>query len=355
MNQVIPRFLVKRDLSLTGAMEQLEKTEERILFVVDGDGALYGSVTDGDLRRWILAKGSVEGTVEQVCNKHPFSVRPGFDLDAVRQRMIDKRFSCVPVIDKAGQVIDLLFLNQVLGEGRQRAALRPVNIPVVIMAGGKGTRLDPLTRVLPKPLIPLGDKTVIETIMDTFVRHGVGHFFVSVHTKARLVKSYFEETNLPFRIEFLEESEPLGTAGALRFLVGKVDGTFLVTNCDIIIKADFADLVDHHRREGNDITIVASLKTYAIPYGICQIGPEGRFLGMSEKPEYRFLVNTGMYAIDSSVLGHIPAGRMYHVTDLIEATQAAGGRVGVFPISESSWMDTGEWAEYKRTLLQFSP
>lgn len=353
MNDLVKRFLVRRGLSLTGAMEQLEKTEERTLFVVDDDGALFGAVTDGDIRRWILARGTVNGTVEQACNQTPFSIPPGFDRERLRATMIEKRFSCVPVVDQAGRVTDLVFLNHLLGQGRQRTPLRPIDVPVVIMAGGKGTRLDPLTRVLPKPLIPLGDKTVIETIMDTFLRHGVEQFFVSVHTKARLVKSYFEEMSPAYRVDFLEEVEPLGTAGALRFLQGRVAGTFLVTNCDIIIKADFAELLAHHRREGNAITIVASLKTYAIPYGICQIGPEGAFLGMSEKPEYRFLVNTGMYAIEPGVLAHIPPERMYHLTELIEATRAAGGRVGVFPISESSWMDTGEWAEYRRTLLQF--
>jgi len=355
VNDLVQRFLVRRDLSLTGAMEQLEKTEERTLFVVDGDGSLFGAVTDGDIRRWILARGTVNGTVEQACNQRPFSIPPGFDREQLRATMIEKRFSCVPVVDQAGRVTDLVFLNHLLGQGRQRTPLRSIDVPVVIMAGGKGTRLDPLTRVLPKPLIPLGDKTVIETIMDSFLRHGVGHFFVSVHTKAKLVKSYFEETSPAFRVDFLEESQPLGTAGALRFLAGRVNGTFLVTNCDILIKADYAELLAHHRREGNAITIVASLKTYAIPYGICQIGPEGRFLGMSEKPEYRFLVNTGMYAIEPGVLQHIPADRMYHLTELIEATRDAGGRIGVFPISESSWMDTGEWAEYRRTLLQFSP
>lgn len=355
MNDLNRRFLVRRTLSLTGAMEQLEKTEERTLFVVDEDDRLFGAVTDGDIRRWILARGTVDGTVEQACNRTPFTVAPGYDQEALRVRMIEQRYSCVPVVDPNRQVTELVFLNHLLGEGRRRTPLRPVDVPVVIMAGGKGTRLDPLTRVLPKPLIPLGDKTVIETIMDSFRRHGVEHFFVSVHTKARLVKSYFEEASPDFRVDFLEEPEPLGTAGALRFLQGQVDGTFLVTNCDIIIKADYAELLAHHRREGNAITIVASLKTYAIPYGICQIGPEGAFLGMSEKPEYRFLVNTGMYAIEPTVLDHIPAGRMFHLTELIEATRATGGRVGVFPISESCWMDTGEWAEYRRTLLQFSP
>ena len=353
MNEDIRPFLVGRRVPLKAAMEQLEKTEERILFVVEDNGVIHGTLTDGDIRRWILAQGVVEGTAEQVCNRAPYSVPPGYDIEAVKQAMIGRKLGCVPVVGLDGLIVELLFWDRLFGDGQESAAPRLIDVPVLIMAGGKGTRLDPFTKILPKPLIPLGDKTVIETIMDSFVRHGVSRFYVSVHAKARIVKSYFEELNPPFGIEYLEEDEPLGTAGALRFLEGRIDGTFLVTNCDVVIKADFAALVEHHRREANAITIVASLRSYAIPYGICEIESGGRFLGIREKPEYRFLVNTGMYALEPSVLSYIPRGRMYHTTQLIDDVKASGGRVGVFPISETAWMDTGEWVEYRRTLQQF--
>lgn len=354
MNDAIRPFLIGRGVSLKSAMEQLEKTEERILFVVEDDGVLYGTITDGDIRRWILAQGVVEGTVDQVCNRRPHTVRPGYEIEAVKQTMIDRKFGCVPVVGFDMRIVDLLFWERLFGDGKGASVPRSIDLPVVIMAGGKGTRLDPFTRILPKPLIPLGDKTVLETIMDSFVRYGVSRFYVSVHTKARIVKSYFEELAPPYNIEYLEEAEPLGTAGALKFLEGRIDGTFLVTNCDVIIKTDYADLVEHHRRDGNAITIVASLKSYSIPYGICEIESEGRFLGIREKPEYRFLVNTGMYAIEPSVLRLIPSRQIYHITHLIGDVKADGGRVGVYPISEAAWLDTGEWAEYKRTLQHFA-
>jgi dTDP-glucose pyrophosphorylase len=353
MNETIERFVVRPGLRLKNAMEQLERTEERILFVVGDDGVLFGTVTDGDIRRWILAHGVVEGTVEQVCNRRPYSVEPGYDPDAIKRTMVERKFGCVPVVGADGRIVELLFWDRLFGDGMQPKAPRRIDVPVAIMAGGKGTRLDPFTRVLPKPLIPLGDKTVIETIMDSFVRCGVDRFYVSVHTKARIIKSYFEELDPPFAIEYVEETEPLGTAGGLRPLAERVKGTLLVTNCDVLIKADYADLLDQHCRDRNDITIVASLRSYAIPYGICEIEPEGRFLGIREKPEYRFLVNTGMYALEAATLSRIPAGRMYHITELIEDVKNAGGKIGVYPIGESAWMDTGEWAEYKHTLQQF--
>lgn len=353
MNEDVRPFLIGRRVILKAAMEQLEKTEERILFVVEENGVLHGTLTDGDIRRWILAQGVVEGTAEQVCHRAPYSVPPGYDIDAVKQAMIGRKLGCVPVVGPDGMIVELLFWNRLFRDDRSTPAPRLIDVPVVIMAGGKGTRLDPFTRILPKPLIPLGDKTVIETIMDSFVRHGVDRFYVSLNAKARIVKSYFEESNPPFALEYLEEDEPLGTAGALRLLEGRIEGTLLVTNCDVVIRADYAALVEHHRREANAITIVASLKSYAIPYGICDIESGGRFVRIREKPEYRFLVNTGMYALESSVLSCIPYNRMYHITELIEDVRARGGRVGVFPISETAWMDTGEWAEYKRTLQQF--
>jgi dTDP-glucose pyrophosphorylase len=340
-------------MTLKAAMERLEKTEARILFVVETDGTLFGTVTDGDIRRWILAQGVVEGTVDGVCNRSPFVAPPGYDVEVVKQTMIDRKFACVPVVGADRRIVELLFWNRLFADGLSAPALRTIDVPVVIMAGGKGTRLDPFTRILPKPLIPIGDKTVIETIMDSFVRHGVNRFYVSVHSKLRIVKSYFEELHPSFSVEYLEEEQPLGTAGSLSLLGDRIRGTFLVSNCDVIVKADYADLVEHHRRDGNDITIVASLKGFAIPYGICEIEPAGRFLRILEKPEYRFLVNTGLYAIESSMLSLIPPSQMYHITHLIEDARSHGARIGVYPISETAWLDTGEWAEYKRTLAQF--
>jgi dTDP-glucose pyrophosphorylase len=353
MEKSIEQILVSRDKTVKQAMKQLEETEKRVLFVVDENTRLVGTLVDGDIRRWILAEGSLTDAVERVCNKRPFVAHQPYDLEEIKRVMQEKRINCVPVVNGEGQIVNLLFWESVFEEGIKRKPVRQLDLPVVIMAGGKGSRLDPFTKILPKPLIPIGEKTVIEVVIDSFLEFGVRHFYISVNYKAKIIKSYFEELKPTYRIEYIEEDRPLGTAGSLKYLRGKVNGSLLVTNCDIIIKADYPDLVEFHEKMGNLITIVASMKNYNIPYGICEIENGGCLTKMVEKPEYNFLVNTGMYVLRSEALDLIPGNESFHVTDLVEKAKGQGGKIGVFPIGDGAWLDTGEWAEYKKALKKF--
>jgi dTDP-glucose pyrophosphorylase len=355
MTAPLDRFFVAKELTLKAAMQQLEETEERILFVVDEDSRLFGAITDGDIRRWILADGSLTASVQVVCNKKPFTIPVEFQIEEARRVMLERKFACIPVLDGDGRIVDLLFWEQVFRDRPEIPSRRqPIDLPVVIMAGGRGTRLDPFTRILPKPLIPIGDKAVIEIIIESFTGYGVSDFVISVNHKAKLIKSFFEELQPPYAVRYLEEDKPLGTAGALRGLIGQVSGSLIVTNCDIIVRTDYADLVRTHEGDGNDITVVASLKTYPIPYGVCELEPGGRLKRVLEKPRYDLLVNTGMYVLRADTLDLIPQGEVCHATDLIETVQKRGGKIGVYPIGEKAWLDTGEWAEYRRTVHALS-
>jgi NDP-sugar pyrophosphorylase family protein len=260
-------------------------------------------------------------------------------------------------VDEDRKVEHILVWDAVFGNGKKIAKPR-LDLPVVIMAGGKGTRLDPFTRILPKPLIPIGDKPIIELIMEKFVEYGIKHFIVSLNHKARMVKSYFEEAKRAFRIQYVIEDKPLGTAGALRLLAKKLKETFIVTNCDIIINCDYAELVDFHARSRNDLTIVVSCRNFVIPYGVCDIEHGGVLKSMREKPGYDVLVNTGMYVVEPKLIRLIPAGKDFNFTDLITRAKELKMKVGVFPISEASWLDIGQWEEYQKAvknLNQFVP
>jgi dTDP-glucose pyrophosphorylase len=355
MNSSITRFFVNKEVALKAAMQQLEETEERILFVIHEENKLFGAVTDGDIRRWILADGSLEACVQDVCHRHPYTVPTHFQLEDVRRVMLERNFACIPVLDEDQHIVDLLFWAQVFQDRAEIHPRRqPIDVPVVIMAGGKGTRLDPFTKILPKPLIPIGEKAVIEIIIESFTDHGVKDFLISINHKAKLIKSFFEELQPAYNIRYVEEDRPLGTAGGLRGLIGQVTGSLIVTNCDIIVRADYADLVHTHESEGNDITVVASMKAYRIPYGVCELGVGGRLKRIIEKPQYDLLVNTGMYVLRAEILEFIPENRLFHATDLIETVIDSDGKVGVYPISEKAWLDTGEWAEYRRTVQALS-
>jgi dTDP-glucose pyrophosphorylase len=349
----VARFLVPESHTVRQAMERLEATEEKVVFVVDAGSRLVGSLTDGDIRRWILSDGDLKAPVARICNPSPTVVEQDFDAEHLRAQMLERNLNCVPVVDPARRILQLVFWKEIFQTGASAPARRRLNMPVVIMAGGKGTRLAPFTNILPKPLIPVGDRTIIELIIDQFLAHDLRDFRLSVHYKSRLLKSFFEELAPPYAVSYLEETAPLGTAGALRTMHDPAGGDLLVTNCDIIIQADLADLVDFHQENGYDLTLVASLKDYNIPYGVCELEKGGSLARITEKPQYSFLVNTGMYVVRRDRLNLIPDGERCDMTDFIEHVQRSGGRIGVFPIGGHAWIDTGEWTEYRKALDSF--
>lgn len=345
----VKSFLVPLKLTVKAAMKQLSEIGEKELFVVNENDSLVGALSDGDIRKWLLHGGSIDAPVDQVCNRNPKFVEQGYDLEEVKRLILELKIESIPVLGPDRRVERILVWDAVFGNSL-KIAKPELKLPVVIMAGGKGTRLDPFTRILPKPLIPIGDKPIIELIMEKFAEYGIKQFFVSLNHKARMVKSYFEEAKQSFRIHYVIEDKPLGTAGALKLLAKKIKETFIVTNCDIIINCDYAELVEFHGRSQNDLTIVVSCRNFVIPYGVCDIEPGGALKGMREKPGYDVLVNTGMYVVEPKLIRLIPADTMFNFTDLIVKAKQLKMKVGVFPISEASWLDIGQWEEYQKVV-----
>ncbi len=345
-------FLINYQRSIKQAMRQLSDLGEKDLFVIDEKGMLLGSLSDGDIRKWILKEGSLDASVEAICNKKHQCVDISFDPQAVKDIMLSYKIECVPVVDENRHVVKVLTWDEIFA-GKVERILEQLNVPVVIMAGGKGSRLDPFTRILPKSLIPVGDKPVIEVIMDKFAQHGINDFYISVNHKARMIKSYFEDANNKYKISYVEEDKPLGTAGSLRMLQGRLTEPFIVTNCDVLINVDYAQLVRFHQEEGYDLTLVVSCRHYVIPYGVCEISDGGSLKHIKEKPELDFLINTGMYVVNNAILSLLPEGEVFNFNELILKAKAAGFRIGVFPVNEKSWMDVGQWEEYNKTVNGF--
>jgi dTDP-glucose pyrophosphorylase len=350
MLEDVKPFLVPQTHSIRQAMEQLEKTEEKIVFIVDAESKLVGSLTDGDVRRWILSDGDLKAQVLRVCNCKPYVAEEGFEPELIRAEMLNGNLGCVPVVNPSREIVRLMFWKEVFQDESLSKSKRSLDLPVVIMAGGLGTRLAPFTNVLPKPLIPVGDRTVIEIIIDQFLSYGLDQFHLSINYKSKILKSFFEELAPLYSVAFLEEKEPRGTAGGLRALYAPSPGPLIVTNCDIVIQADLAELVSFHSENNYDLTLVASLKDYRIPYGVCELEKSGCLARIKEKPQYSFLVNTGMYVVRRDRLNLIPEEARCDMTDFIEEIKKSGGRIGVFPIGENAWVDTGEWAEYRKAL-----
>lgn len=341
---------IQPQTTIIKAMEALDKTAEKVLLVVDDAGILIGALTDGDLRRSILKEQNLNDTIENAYRKNPIYVfEKDFKKEKIKKILIENKISLIPILAQDRKIVNYVTWEKVFGNNKKSE--EPVlDAPVVIMAGGSGTRLEPFTKVLPKPLIPVGEKPVIDHIIQRFRAYGLKEFFMTIHHKSRIIRAYFEERRPDYSIGFVEEDNPQGTAGGLKLLSDKLNRPFFVSNCDIIIEADYADLYRFHMQNRHDITLVASTKQFNIPYGICELNSGGNLACIKEKPEYNLLVNTGLYVLNPDVLQLIPGNVFFHITHLIDEIKRKGGTIGVYPVSEKSWIDVGQWAEYRKAL-----
>lgn len=342
-------LLVRDTISVKDALKQLDKTAEKVLLVVDDAQRLIGALTDGDIRRYILKGGDLLNAINGVYKRNPiFIFKNDFNLDEARRILIKNKIEMIPVLDQNHRVIDFITWIKAFGNGNSQK--KSLDVPVVIMAGGKGARLEPFTRVLPKLLIPIGDKPVIEHIINKFREYGINEFYLTVSHMSKIVRAYFEEKTPDYSLAFVEEDEPRGTAGSLKLLADKLRRPFFVSNCDIIIDTDYVSLYQFHVQNKYDITLVASTKQFNIPYGICELNGNGSLERIKEKPEYNFLANTGLYVLNPNIIDLIPDSGLFHITHLMNKVKENNGRIGVYPISENAWTDVGQWAEYRKTL-----
>ena len=347
------RFKVPVTSSIKDAVRQMDKGGIGFCVCVNDLDNVVGVISDGDFRRAVLNGRNLDDGVENIFNNNFTFVTSDHTKDQLEQIFHSATVQQVPVIDD-GVLIDVITAGTYLGIERD-AIRKSLNNSVVIMAGGKGKRLDPFTRILPKPLIPLGDEPIIKVIMDEFGKFGMTCFYLSINDKGRMVKAYFHDHDLPYDIQYIEEAKPLGTAGALKEMAGKLESPLFVSNCDVIIRTDYSDLLDFHVRGKYDMTLVASMRHFVIPYGVCDVTKDGDLTSILEKPEYDFLVNTGLYLLEPAVLDLIPGDSYFDMTDLINKLRENNMKVGVFPVSEKSWADVGQWSEYRETMNIFSP
>jgi len=327
----------------------MDSTGFRSLLVLDDDNLFSGILSIGDIQRVIIKNIPLDTLVSDVLRQNPRISHEDTPLEQIKEEMLRFRMEFIPVIDHENHVLNVYFWDELFLD-RKLPPRELFNLPVVIMAGGSGTRLKPLTNVLPKPLIPIGEKTIIEEIFERFGNHGCNEFFISVNYKAELIEFYLKSQNLPYKLEFYKEEKPMGTAGSLSLLKGKITKTFFVSNCDILIEQDYSEILDYHRSNRNEITIVAALKNFPIAYGTIETGENGKLLKLVEKPELTFKINSGMYILEPHLLDEIQGDRVFHITYLIKRIMEQKRNVGVFPVSEKSWKDIGNWDDYKNII-----
>ena len=339
MNAELSLFLIDEQSTLIQAMKRLDKNARKVVFVTR-QGRLIASLSDGDIRRWILKNGSMEATVAEMCNYAPKSVRQD-EWDSAYELLEKHCIDAVPVIDDDGRVVDLCLRDAI----RERSAASALDTPVVIMAGGKGTRLYPYTKILPKPLIPIGELPISEHIINRFYEQGCTQFYMILNYKKNMIKAYFGETEHPYSLETVDETTPLGTGGGLSLLRGKLNRTFLFTNCDTLITESLTKALRDHREQGNAITMICSMKNFVIPYGVVHLDDSGCIADMQEKPSLPFLTNTGTCIVEPDVLELIPDHTAMSFPDVITECLRLGRKVSVYPVSEDHWLDMGQIGE----------
>lgn len=343
----LSKFIGNEAMSIVDAMELIDANAKGILFITDKEGILRGALTDGDIRRWIIKTGEFEASV-----KSAMTVSPKYlfddEADLAESLMKQEVITALPLLNRRMKVVDIIFLSDMKNAKVAKTRADLSDVPVVVMAGGKGTRLYPFTKILPKPLIPIGDTPIVERIIDRFLEYGINEFYMTVNYKKGMIRSYFSDLNPSYNIEYIEETKPLGTGGSLKLIDEKFNGPIFVTNCDALILTDYGDLYNYHTKSGNDITMVSALKNIVVPYGVLHSGENGELLCMEEKPKFSYLINTGMYVINPEVIELIPSDKMFHMTNLVEAVMNQGKKVGTYPVSEDSFLDMGEFSEMKR-------
>lgn len=343
----IKNRIITTDITILEAMKKMDEIKMKILFVFS-ENVFDGILTIGDIQRAIIKGYVLSDEVVNILDRDKVYADVSESLDSIKDKMRNLRTECMPILD-GSVLVDVYFWKDIFGtnEEPQKDLL---DLPVVIMAGGKGTRLKPITNVIPKPLIPLSDKTILEEILDQFEGIGCHKFYISVNYKSDMIRYYLEQLDHKYDIFFFEEKKPLGTIGSVSLLKGKITTPFFVSNCDIVIDQDYRSVYEYHVDNHNDLTIVTAVKNFCIPYGVIETGEDGLMIGLREKPETTYMINTGVYILNAELIDEIPEGEFSHITYLIEKVKARAGRVGCFPVSEYAWRDMGEWSEYLKII-----
>jgi dTDP-glucose pyrophosphorylase len=338
--------LVKPESNLHDTIRQIDDGTVQIALVVDNGGRLLGTVTDGDVRRALLRGMTLESSVLEVMNKNPTLARSDSDRESLLALMQSRKLHHVPIVDDAGVVVGLETLGDLLSAPSR-------DNWVVLMAGGAGTRLRPLTDLCPKPMLQIGERPILQHILESFINHGYRRFFFSVNYLAEVIERHFGDgSRWGVQIEYLREHTPLGTAGALSLLQERPSQPMFIMNGDLLTNVNFNALLDFHESHRAVATMCVRNYEYQIPFGVVAMDGH-RLLAIDEKPKQRCFVSAGIYVLAPQVLDLVPAGRYLDMPSLFETLINAGHPTAVFPLREY-WFDIGRIEDFDQASGEFA-
>ena len=327
------------------ALKIIDSGAIRIALVVDSDNKLLGTLSDGDIRRGLLKNLSLNDTIEDLYSKSPTIASVNDSNERIIQKAISKQVYQIPVVDDEGIVVDIVNLATLLNITKKRNR-------VILMAGGLGTRLRPLTQDIPKPLLKVGNKPILETIIKNFANYGFVNITISLNYKGEMIKGYFGDgSDFGVNIDYIEENMRLGTAGALSLIENKPNEAFFVMNADLLTDVNFSHLLDFHSFSNSDATMCVREYEYQVPYGVIEV-EESNVTSIVEKPIQKFFVNAGIYVLSPKVFDYIPKNEFYDMPTLFNTFIEKEKNVISFPIHEY-WLDIGRMSDFEQAQSEY--
>ena len=340
------KFLIsEKNETIKVSMEKIKKNGARTLVVLDKGKKLLGTLSEGDIQKALLNRATINSKIDDFFNKNPKKVDENklkkIDL---KKFFITGQYGLIPVVSKKNKLKEIITFADVFSDG-EASELKLID--VIIMAGGKGTRLKPLTEILPKPLIPINNKPMLEHIIENFKLFNFKKFHLIINHQGELIKTYFNSLKSKQKIYFTKEKKPLGTVGGVSIVKKNISENFILSNCDNLFKIDYQKFYKTHMSSGNKITIVVSKKHYEFPYGFCKVKSQ-RLLSVNEKPKYNFIANAGLYFMNKDIIRLIKKNKYLDMTDLIKKCLKTKIKIGVFYIDSKDWIDLGQLSDLKK-------
>lgn len=340
----IERICVTEEASLRKVTELLNESGRQIILIVDADGRLAGTFTDGDLRRALLKGATLADPVRGFFNPHPLSTPVSGGRSQAVALMRERGIDQIPLVDESGRVVGVESINPA------RVGIK-VEYPVVIMAGGRGKRLHPITETVPKALVSVGDKPILEHILERLTAQGFQRFTFAINHMGEMIEDYFGDgSRWNVSIEYLREPKRLGTAGALSLMQSRPTTPFIVTNCDVLTTTSFQDMLEYHLNHGASATIGVREFSYQVPFGVIDLAGT-QLQRISEKPEHTWLINAGIYVLDPSVIDVIPKGEFCDMTDVLATLIRQSAPISTYMIRRY-WIDIGVPQDLDQARLQ---
>lgn len=339
------KILLPPDATIRRALEIIDTGSIKIALVSDQEGKLLGTLTDGDIRRAILGGKGLYDSIETVYYRTPTTCGINDSKEKILQLAVAHKLYQIPIIDAEGKIVGVAEVDELLQPAHRTNK-------VVLMAGGLGTRLSPLTDTTPKPMLHVGNKPILETIIENFAKYGYAEIILSVNYKSHIIEEYFGDGSAyGVKIEYVHESKRMGTAGALALIRDSLTEPFFVMNGDLLTNINFEHMHDYHLSHDAVATMAVREYDFQVPYGVVNVS-DGRILSIEEKPTHKFFVSAGIYMLSPDVLAHIPDDEFFDMPTLFEKLIAKGNNAVSFPIREY-WLDIGRMGDYEKANSEY--